>query len=390
MIQYTEAMEEISEKENTAQKKNRYIDCFKGVDLRRTEIACWAWLIQITSGGPLQGYSTYFFSQAGLSTVNAFNMSMAIYIALGAVGTILSWFLVNRVGRRRCTCGARLPCSRPCSSPACSDSSSRVLPCRGRWEPCCCCAPSSTTSRWDDLLCHHRRGLVDATAQQDDRAGVQRLQRGLIIANILQPNMLNSDEWNWEPRPASSGQAPVPSRSSGPTLGFPSSQTGAFSTQPSNLLKAAETQTGSRCLTLRAHVADSFLFRSIFFFVQPGPTASWMCCSALRCPLASLRRRASTSSRRSSTRWHRPTSRRSSVSGQGRRRGGRWHHRRTAPQVAVIGPIKQRAWLTICGRLPSEAKLSQRNAALVMSFQDDGRFASTLDSCSRVTVVLWS
>lgn len=100
MIQYTEAMEEINENENKFQKKNRYIDCFKGVDLRRTEIACWAWLIQITSGGPLQGYSTYFFSQAGLSTVNAFNMSMGMY-ALGAMGTVLSWFMINRVGRRK-------------------------------------------------------------------------------------------------------------------------------------------------------------------------------------------------------------------------------------------------------------------------------------------------
>lgn len=100
MIQYTEAMEQINENQQSAQKQNRYIDCFKGVDLRRTEIACWAWLIQITSGAPLQGFSTYYFSQAGLSTLNAFNMSMAMY-ALGAVGTVLSWFLINRVGRRQ-------------------------------------------------------------------------------------------------------------------------------------------------------------------------------------------------------------------------------------------------------------------------------------------------
>lgn len=99
MIQYTEAMEQVSKSNANQLRNNRYIDCFRGVDLRRTEIACWAWLIQITSGSPLQGYSSYFFTQAGLTTINAFNMSMAMYAA-GAIGTICSWFLINRVGRR--------------------------------------------------------------------------------------------------------------------------------------------------------------------------------------------------------------------------------------------------------------------------------------------------
>jgi SP family general alpha glucoside:H+ symporter-like MFS transporter len=45
------------------------------------------------------GYSTYFYQQAGLPTVQAFNLSMAQY-ALGVVGTIGSWFLMSRAGRR--------------------------------------------------------------------------------------------------------------------------------------------------------------------------------------------------------------------------------------------------------------------------------------------------
>jgi len=32
-----------------------YIDCFKGVDLRRTEVTCFTWLIQQTSGSAMIG-----------------------------------------------------------------------------------------------------------------------------------------------------------------------------------------------------------------------------------------------------------------------------------------------------------------------------------------------
>ncbi|KAM3078634.1 hypothetical protein ACMFMG_006502 [Clarireedia jacksonii] len=76
-----------------------YIDCFKGVDLRRTEIVCITWAIQNLCGSAFMGYSTYFYEQAGLPVIDAFNMSMAQY-ALGFIGTIISWFLMHHFGRR--------------------------------------------------------------------------------------------------------------------------------------------------------------------------------------------------------------------------------------------------------------------------------------------------
>ena len=42
-----------------------YWDCFKGVNLRRTEITCVTWLIQSASGASMMGYAVYFFKQAG-------------------------------------------------------------------------------------------------------------------------------------------------------------------------------------------------------------------------------------------------------------------------------------------------------------------------------------
>ena len=76
-----------------------YWDLFKGVDLRRTEIVVATWSVQNLCGNSFMGYSTYFYEQAGLATANAFDLSMAQY-GLGAIGTILSWFLMSRVGRR--------------------------------------------------------------------------------------------------------------------------------------------------------------------------------------------------------------------------------------------------------------------------------------------------
>jgi len=88
-----------NELEKAIESGTGYWDCFKGVDLRRTEIVCVTWSIQNLCGSAFMGYSTYFYEQAGLPTVDAFDMSMAQY-ALGALGTIGSWFLMSRAGRR--------------------------------------------------------------------------------------------------------------------------------------------------------------------------------------------------------------------------------------------------------------------------------------------------
>lgn len=58
-----------------------YMDCFKKVNLRRTEISIGVYCAQVLSGIYLINYGTYFFQQAGLPTDEAFNM------AVGFLGT---------------------------------------------------------------------------------------------------------------------------------------------------------------------------------------------------------------------------------------------------------------------------------------------------------------
>ncbi|KAH7193928.1 general substrate transporter [Fusarium flagelliforme] len=93
MIEHTNEMEK-NMKEGTS-----YRDCFKGIDLRRTEIVVGIWLVQTLGGQNLMGYFSYFLTQAGMDASNSFSLSMAQY-ALGMVGTFGSWFLMAKVGRR--------------------------------------------------------------------------------------------------------------------------------------------------------------------------------------------------------------------------------------------------------------------------------------------------
>ncbi|WVQ69635.1 uncharacterized protein L199_007855 [Kwoniella botswanensis] len=76
-----------------------YLDCFKGSDLRRTEIACVGWAAQILSGSSFANTPTYFFQQAGLSTANSFKLGLGT-TALAFVGTCCSWITLTYCGRR--------------------------------------------------------------------------------------------------------------------------------------------------------------------------------------------------------------------------------------------------------------------------------------------------
>ncbi|KAE8151303.1 general substrate transporter [Aspergillus avenaceus] len=77
-----------------------YLDCFRGTDLRRTEIVCMVWAIQNLSGNSFSNYSTYFLTQAGLDTSNSYSFAMGQY-GINMVGVFGAWFLMTLgIGRR--------------------------------------------------------------------------------------------------------------------------------------------------------------------------------------------------------------------------------------------------------------------------------------------------
>ncbi|KAI0171610.1 general substrate transporter [Pestalotiopsis sp. NC0098] len=76
-----------------------YADCFRGTNRRRTEIAMISWGCQILPGFAIQNYITYFFTLAGLSPADSLKLALGNY-SIAFVGTVLSWFVQRRFGRR--------------------------------------------------------------------------------------------------------------------------------------------------------------------------------------------------------------------------------------------------------------------------------------------------
>lgn len=77
-----------------------YLDCFKGINLRRTEIVCMTWAMQNFSGNSFSNYSTYFLQQAGLDERASYSFAMGQY-AINMVGVFGAWFLMTvGFGRR--------------------------------------------------------------------------------------------------------------------------------------------------------------------------------------------------------------------------------------------------------------------------------------------------
>ncbi|RYP25418.1 hypothetical protein DL767_008390 [Monosporascus sp. MG133] len=77
----------------------KYMDCFRGVDGRRTEIVCMTWIAQTMSGTALGGLSTLFYQQAGISDGDSFRLTWG-QNGLNFLGTVFSWFVLERIGRK--------------------------------------------------------------------------------------------------------------------------------------------------------------------------------------------------------------------------------------------------------------------------------------------------
>ncbi len=77
-----------------------FLDCFRGTNRLRTGISTGVFLCQHMVGIIfVLGYSTYFFQLAGLDPSNSFDLGVGV-TACGVLGNIISWFVVERYGRR--------------------------------------------------------------------------------------------------------------------------------------------------------------------------------------------------------------------------------------------------------------------------------------------------
>jgi SP family general alpha glucoside:H+ symporter-like MFS transporter len=89
-----------NELEQEIESGSSWLDCFRGIDLRRTEIACITFSGQVTCGANFAYGASYFFEQAGMSANDAYKVNLG-GTAIAFVGTIIAWFLMHSFGRRR-------------------------------------------------------------------------------------------------------------------------------------------------------------------------------------------------------------------------------------------------------------------------------------------------
>ncbi|CRG91032.1 General alpha-glucoside permease [Talaromyces islandicus] len=79
--------------------QSSFLECFRGVNWRRTRIAILAVSLQQCLGMSYVGHSAYILQQAGMNVKKTL-MLMQVAISVGLPANIISWFLMDTLGRR--------------------------------------------------------------------------------------------------------------------------------------------------------------------------------------------------------------------------------------------------------------------------------------------------
>lgn len=179
-----------------------YWDCFKGTNLRRTEIACGAFLSQITNGGAFAYSPTYFFEQAGIKSDVSYSIGLG-GTGIAFCGTVISWFFMSKIGRRPIFL-AGFSCLIFCLFLI------GIL----------ACVPQSTGIKYvQATLCLVWLGSYSMTVGPIvytivAEIGATRLRTktvvlgrstyyvGNIVGGVMEPYMMNPSQWNWKGKTA--------------------------------------------------------------------------------------------------------------------------------------------------------------------------------------------
>lgn len=195
-------MSHTNEVEKHSNKGNSYVDCFRHTDLRRTEIAACVWITQALCGGPLIGYATYFYEQAGLPPESAFELNTIMY-GVAIVGNILAWVLTRMFGRRTlylwglAVCICILAIIGGISFRPTSPTLSWTL---GSLVVCLTFAYNCTIGP----VCYSLVAEMPSTQLRVKTVVIARIMYNVtvIITNILASRMLNPTVWDWRGKTA--------------------------------------------------------------------------------------------------------------------------------------------------------------------------------------------
>ncbi|KAK5113205.1 hypothetical protein LTR62_003541 [Meristemomyces frigidus] len=173
-----------------------YFDCFKGTDLRRTEIICMTFAGQVMSGSAFAYGPTYFFEQAGISVNNAYQIAVG-GTGIAFIGTVLSWFLLTRFGRRTLYLGGM--CTLTCLLLIVGIIASASSSSGAKWgQAALCLLWLFTYSTTVGPICYT---IISETSSLRLRAKSVCLSRNVynianVIANVIEPYLINPTEGN--------------------------------------------------------------------------------------------------------------------------------------------------------------------------------------------------
>lgn len=175
-----------------------YWDCFRGIDLRRTEIACVTFLGQITCGAQFAYSATYFFQQAGLSSDDSYKLNLG-GTGIAFCGAIGAWFLMRRLGRRTLYLAGMSGMGMwlfIIGGLAIDTSNDTV-----KWvQSALCLVWLLTFSLTVGPVGWAIPPEVSSTRLRSKTVVLARTTYYVVqvIANVIQPYMMNPTEWNWK------------------------------------------------------------------------------------------------------------------------------------------------------------------------------------------------
>lgn len=190
LLKATDAME------REAHAGTSYLDCFRGVNRRRTESAMMVFATQFVSGGPMIGFAILFLQKAGLSEKDAFTLNLGV-TAQYSIGTIISFFLMKRFGRRTLYIAGIGAMALTCLVIGClgikeTKSTSMAI---GALLVCLNLAYNVSIGP----VCYTLVAELGSTRLRAKTVVLARLTYNLcgLVANTLQPRMIDEKEWDW-------------------------------------------------------------------------------------------------------------------------------------------------------------------------------------------------
>jgi MFS transporter, SP family, general alpha glucoside:H+ symporter len=103
IMEHTDTVEKYfnaaSMKDKDSSNHTLYLECFRGTNLRRTEIACMIFVSQNLCGLPIIGYAAYLFCQIGFSEHRSFDITIGMQ-SIAIFGSLIALVLMKYFGRR--------------------------------------------------------------------------------------------------------------------------------------------------------------------------------------------------------------------------------------------------------------------------------------------------